>query len=247
MKLLNQVIIITGGTSGIGLEIVKRLSKTNEVIVLGRGEAKLAQLSADYGVKGYKVDLSDSNEVEWVASELLKRFPKVNVLINNAAVQFPAAFNSDDFNYDTIQSEITTNFTSVCSLCYLLLPALGRSGNNDISKSLILNINSGLALAPKRSSAVYCATKAALNSFSISLRYQLEHSNVSVMQALMPLVDTKMTQGRGTNKMTIVEAVDRLISGVEKGIEDNDIGKVGLLRWLNRLSPKMASKLMKTT
>ncbi|NOH95561.1 SDR family NAD(P)-dependent oxidoreductase [Vibrio sp. 99-70-13A1] len=246
MKLINQVIIITGGTSGIGLEIVKRLSETNEMIVLGRDESKLARLSEDYGVKGYKVDLSNTNEVEWVAADLLKHFPKVDVLINNAAVQFSAAFNSDDFNYDTIQSEITTNFTSICSLCYLLLPALGNSVNSDASKSIILNINSGLALAPKTSSAVYCATKAALNSFSISLRYQLEDSNIDVMQALMPLVDTKMTQGRGTNKITIEEAVDQLIYGVEKGIQDNDIGKVRLLRWLNRWSPNMASKLMKT-
>lgn len=246
MKLLNQVIVITGGTSGIGREIVKRLSPDNHVIVLGRDEEKLAQLTLEYGVKTYRTDLGNTSDVEWTTSELLKRYPKVDLLINNAAVQHPAAFNSNEFNYDSIQSEITTNFTSVCSLCYLMLPALSNSDGQAANNSVILNVNSGLAIAPKTSSAVYCATKAALNSFSISLRYQLESSNIDVMQALMPLVDTKMTKGRGTNKMSVADAVDQLIRGVEKGVQDNDIGKVGLLRWLNRLSPNMASKLMQT-
>ncbi|MEZ8826919.1 SDR family oxidoreductase [Vibrio amylolyticus] len=246
MKLLNQVIVITGGTSGIGLEIVKRLCKANEVIVLGRDEEKLDKLVSTYGVQTLRVDLSDISDVEWAANELIKRFPKINMLINNAAVQFPAAFNSDDFNYETIQSEIVTNFTSICSLCYLLLPALMNTESEETNKNVILNVNSGLAIAPKTSSAVYCATKAALNSFSISLRYQLEGSNVDVQQALMPLVDTKMTEGRGKGKMTVQDAVDQLLSGVVNGIQDNDIGKVRVLRLLNRLSPKVASKLMKT-
>lgn len=244
MKLIDQVIVITGGTSGIGREVVKRLSKCNHVIVLGRDEDKLDKLALKYGVKVYRADLSNTSDLEWATSELLKHFPKVNLLINNAAVQYPAAFTSDEFNYDTIQSEITTNFTSVCSLCYLMLPALTNAASQGANNSAILNINSGLAIAPKASSAVYCATKAALSSFSISLRYQLEPSSIDVMQALMPLVDTKMTKGRGTNKMSVTDAVDQLIFGIEKGIQDNDIGKVRLLRWLNRFSPSIASQLM---
>jgi uncharacterized oxidoreductase len=98
---------------------------------------------------------------------------------------------------------------------------------------------------PKTSSAIYCATKGALNLFSQSLRHQLEDTNIQVLQALMPLVDTNMTQERGEGKMSVNEAVSCLIKGIERNIQNNDIGKVRILRWLMRLSPQAAQKLMK--
>jgi short-subunit dehydrogenase involved in D-alanine esterification of teichoic acids len=122
----------------------------------------------------------------------------------------------------------------------LLLPALAHN-----NKAAILNINSGLALAPKTSSAIYCATKGALNIFSQSLRYQLEDTNINVHQAFLPLVDTAMTVGRGENKVTAEEAARAIIQGLEKNIQDHDIGKVKLLRVLLRLAPSMAQKIMK--
>lgn len=240
MKLENRVIIVTGGTSGIGLELVKSLSQRNEIIVLGRNASLLKELKEKYSVIPYQVDLSDMAQVEWAASEVLEMHPKVDVLINNAAVQYTPAFTSDDFAYHTISDEITTNFTSICSLTYLLLPALKQA-----REAAIVNVNSGLALAPKTSSAVYCATKSALNAFSLSLRYQLEGSNIKVMQAMMPLVQTKMTDGRGKGKLTPVSAANALLNGVENGVLDNDIGKVRLLRWLIRLVPSVAFNMMK--
>ncbi|WP_104398952.1 SDR family oxidoreductase [Vibrio penaeicida] len=240
MELTNKKIIITGGTSGIGLDLVRMLSKQNRLIVIGRDAAKLAKLSADFNVVTYQAELSDISSVEWIASSIIKDHKKIDVLINNAAVQYTPSFTSQNFKYENIQREITTNFTSVCCLTSLLLPSLMNA-----PKAVILNVNSGLALMPKTTSAIYCATKSALNSFSRSLRYQLEDTNVRVLQALMPLVETKMTDGRGSGKLTSEDAANRLIEGIEKQIEDNDIGKVKLLRWLMRLSPGAAANLMK--
>jgi len=106
-----------------------------------------------------------------------------------------ATFIDEEFRYESISYEIALNFTSICSMTYLLLPALLHK-----EKAIIMNVNSGLGLTPKTSSAIYCATKGALNIFSQSLRYQLEKTNISVQQAFLDLVDTKMTKGRGKNK-----------------------------------------------
>ena len=100
---------------------------------------------------------------------------------------------------------------------------------------------------PARTSAVCCATKAALDSFSRSLSYQLEDTNINVVQALLPLVDTGMTTGRGRGKLTAAKAAEDILLGIEQGIAINDIGKVKILRILMRLAPSLARKIMKSS
>ena len=92
---------------------------------------------------------------------------------------------------------------------------------------------------------MYCATQGAVNVFTQSLRYQLEDTNIRVLQAFMPLVDTPMTAGRGDGKLSAAQAAERLIHGIEKEIADHDIGKVKLLRALMCLSPPLARRIMK--
>ena len=161
-------------------------------------------------------------------------------LINNAAVQYTPTFIDSNFKFESINDEITTNLTALCSLCYLLLPMLNRQHS-----AVILNVNSGLALVPKTTSDIYCATKGALNIFSHSLRHQLKNTPVQVLQAFLPLVDTPMTEGRGKSKMTIEKVSTEIIKGIENTILDHDIGKVKFLRLLNRLLPSLAQKIMK--
>lgn len=241
MKLNKKRFVITGGTSGIGYEMVKYLQSNNEIIVISRSANKLEGLTQQFSkVVTYQADLSKLDELESVASAIVERFETIDVLINNAAIQYTPTFNDDAFDYASINNEITLNFTSICSLTYLLLPTLTHR-----DKAVILNINSGLALAPKTSSAIYCATKGALNTFTLSLRYQLENTNISVQQAFLELVETAMTTGRGTNKMSAEEASRIIIGGIEREVLDHDIGKVKLLRFLLRLAPSMAQKIMK--
>lgn len=241
MKLNKKRIVITGGTSGIGYEMVKYLQPDNEIIVISRSANKLEELTHKFrDVISYQADLSKLDELEAVASSIVERFNTIDVLINNAAVQHTPTFVEDAFDYASINHEITLNFTSICSLTYLLLPILTHR-----NKAVILNINSGLALAPKTSSAIYCATKGALNIFTLSLRYQLENTNISVQQAFLELVETAMTTGRGKNKISAKEASKIILNGLERGIPDHDIGKVKLLRFLLRLAPSIAQKIMK--
>lgn len=241
MHLKNKTIVITGGSSGIGLELVKQLSKANTIAVIAQRKNLQEEMSTiDPSIRAYSCDLSRREQVNETAEAVIKEFPIIDVLINNAAIQYNQQFTDFDFSPESIAKEIDINFVAVCNLTYLLLPALQKP-----SRSIVMNVNSGLGLAPKTNSAVYCATKAALNSFSKSLGYQLEKTNIKVLQAFMPLVDTPMTGGRGSGKMTAHAAARNLIEGLIKEKLQNDIGKVKLLRFLQRVSPKLTEQIMK--
>lgn len=241
MNMTGKHIVITGGASGLGLELVKLLQDKNEISVIARPSAGLETLRRSLkGVNVHEADLADLATVEKAADALARSGKKIDILINNAAVQYTPHFLAEDFRYETIKREIDINFTAVCSLIYLLLPNLLQPG-----PSLIVNINSGLALVPKTSSAVYCATKGALNIFSQSLAYQLEHTNIEVKQVFLPLVDTAMTQGRGKTKISAEKAAAEIIRGMQSPAASIDIGKVRLLRLILSLSPTLARKIMK--
>lgn len=244
MKVNKKRIIITGSTSGVGYEMVKLLHPYNEIIVISRSSSKLNKLAQKFeGIITYQTDLSKKEEVERVVNIIIKRFKSIDILINNAAVQYTPTFLDNDFSYESITYEINVNFTSVCQLSYRLLPALLQQIQQNTS--VILNVNSGLALTPKASSAIYCGTKGALNIFSQSLSYQLEKTNIKVLQAFLPLVDTPMTQGRGKNKISAKNAAKKIILGIEREVPNNYIGIVNLLRVLLRVFPFLAKKIMK--
>ncbi len=238
----DKTTVITGGTSGIGYQMVRLLSPYNTVLVIARSGERLDTLKKEFpAIQTYEADLSKPIQYEALADHILQSHPKIDVLINNAAIQHCPELLDDDFTYESISYEINLNFTSICALSYLLLPAL----LNKQSESVIANINSGLALAPKTGSAIYCATKSAMNSFSQSLGYQFENTNIRVTQAFLPLVDTPMTQGRGKGKISSDRAAMDIILGIEKGVSMNDIGKVKVLRYLVNLAPSLARKIMR--
>lgn len=241
MKLKGKHIVVTGGASGIGRELVRQLCPDNEITVLARPSKNLLNLQKAHDhVHVIETDFSDLSSVETAADKLVKSGVTVDLLINNAAVQYTPHFTEKEFRYETIKREININFTSICTLIYLVLPLLLQS-----DRASIININSGLALAPKTGSAIYCATKAALNSLSLSLRYQLENTNIIVQQAFLPLVDTPMTKGRGTGKITAEEAAREIIAGIAASKIEINIGKVKLLRFIQRVSPTLARQIMK--
>ena len=242
MQLTQKRIVITGATSGIGKELLKQLHVNNHIIAIGRDIDQLSALKAiSSEIKCFQVDLADQLEVKKVVTGILDRYETIDILINNAAIQYVSHFMDQDYLYEHIQCEINTNLTAICSLCYLFLPTLSSNGKD----GTIVNINSGLGLVPKTSSAVYCACKGAMNILSQSLRNQLMDQKVKVFQAFLPLVDTAMTKGRGVNKMPAREAAKNIILGIERNIEDHYIGKSKVLRMLMRASPKLAQSIMR--
>jgi uncharacterized oxidoreductase len=241
MNLTQRNIVITGGTTGIGLELVRQLQAENDLFVIASNAERLEQLTREFpNVATCRADLAQLSKVEAAASASCRHFDRIDILINNAAIQYTPTFIEEDFDYASIQREVSVNFTAVCAFTSLMLSSLIHNG-----QAAIVNVNSGLGLMPKKNSAVYCATKAAVNVFSQSLRYQLEDTNVRVLQSFIPLVDTAMTTGRGNDKLSPAEAASAMLRGVELEIEDNDIGKVRVLRFLVRFAPGIARRIMK--
>jgi len=237
----DKTILITGGTSGIGLELVKKLHANNQILVIGRNNEKLSSLADAYpGIRAFRADLSKPNSLKLPTEQISEQFPAIDLLINNAAVQYTPKFTNADFQPARIADEIAVNFTSPALLIALLLPALLKN-----TPSAILNVNSGLGIVPKKTSAIYCGTKGGLDIFSRSLRNQLEHTNIHVLQAFMPLVGTPMTEGRGRGKISADAAAQRAIEGVQQLNPSNDIGMVKILRFLSRIAPPFARSIMK--
>ncbi len=244
MNLRGKTILITGGTSGIGRALVEHLAPDNvNVIVLGRNSAKLADLTAEFdNVRIYRCDIKDGAELNAVICSVIHSFPTVSVVFNNAGIQETEHFTSPAFRFGSIETEIAINLTAPIKICALMLKPMINLG----SPAAFINVTSGLGLFPKKGSAVYCATKAALRSFSISLRYQLEGTMVSVHEAVLPLVDTPMTRGRGNGKIAPHAAAKAIIRGVENGNAEIFVGKARLMPIVSRLSPSLMAKIMKS-
>lgn len=243
MLLVDRTIVITGGTSGIGKELVNLLSgQCKEIIVLGRNSHSLDSVKKRFGnVSCYKCNIDNQNELETIVHQTIRNHPEISLVINNAGIQHVPKFLDDEFNFEGIEVEVRTNLIAPIWIVGLYL---GHFMESKIETGFV-NVTSGLAIYPKTTSSVYCATKAGLRSFSKSFRYQMEGTNTSVFEAIMPIVDTPMTRGRGRMKMSAEDAARALISGIEAGKDEIYIGISRLIPLLSRISPKLMSKILK--
>ena len=248
MKLSKHKVLVTGGGSGIGLEIAREfVRRGNSVAIAGRNIEKLRIAQSTIAAQAaIRCDLSEKYSVPKLVAETKKSLGGLSILINNAGIQHNYSFvdtNSNEVLLDAAE-EIQVNFTSLVSLTSACLPMLREN-----KSAAIVNISSGLALTPKASAPVYCATKAAVHSFSQALRYQLESdlSNVRVFEVLPPLVDTAMTKGRGEDKMSAEEVASEVLSGLRSNRTEIRVGKVKMLNILNRFFPRVAAKILRDT
>jgi uncharacterized oxidoreductase len=197
LKLTANTILITGGATGIGLALARRLSaNANQVIICGRNEAALqkAQQQAN-GLVTRVCDVADHESRRSMVEWLKTSHPKLNVVINNAGVQHRRDFNNDP-GVETLDQEVAINLTAPIHLIAELLPALKQQ-----ERAFIINVSSGLAFSPMADVPVYCATKAAIHSFTLSLRHQLKSTNIRVVEIAPPIVDTGLggcTRSEGT-------------------------------------------------
>ena len=237
-----NTVLITGGSSGIGLALAKRfLSLKNKVIITGRDSKKLEQLKNGFPeMVTFNGDLTDKNSLDDLVLSMEQKYADLNILINNAAVQYNYNFTDEPNLTYKIDYEIAANLSAPIKLTGLLLPLLIRNKN-----SAVVNVSSGLFIAPKKSASVYCATKSAIHSFTKTLRYQLENTDTKVFEIIPALVETPMTEGRGKSKITVEQLTDEFFRHFEADQLESYIGKTKLLKLINRLSPKLADRIMK--
>ena len=240
MRLQKNKILITGATSGIGEAMLNKfLLFDNQIIALGRNTEKLKKLAQkDERIIPFPCDISKAEELDKLIFFLEQSHPDTNILINNAGIQYNYHFAEEKQILNKVEQEINVNFLAPIKLIALLLPLLKNNDN-----ACIVNISSGLGLVPKMQAPVYCGTKAGIHIFSKALRYQLEHTKV--FEVIPPLVDTQMTKGRGKGKISAEQLVDEFIRAFKKDQYEINIGKVKLLKFINRLLPSVAESIMK--
>lgn len=188
MKLTGNTIFITGGGSGIGRGLAEALQKRgNQVIIAGRRKEVLAEVAkANSGMAWLELNIEDPASIAAVSKKLIADYPKLNVLINNAGVMQPDNVSGavDD---KLIVSTITTNLMGPIRLTSALIDHLKRQKD----AAVIIN-SSGLGFVPLAIAAVYSCTKAALHSYTLSLRYKLKGTPVKVLEIAPPWVQTDL-------------------------------------------------------
>lgn len=234
-------LIVTGASSGIGRALARQLARDgHKVVAVGRDRARLGALKQEHaGIETIAFDLADPGEVGVLASELVARFPDADGLVNNAAIQSDRRMDDAGYRDTDIADEIAINLTAPIMLVRGLLPHLQAR-----PRAVICNVTSGLAYLPKRTAAVYAASKAGLHLFSEGLRVQLRGSNVRVVEAVMPMVDTPMTAGRGAGKISSDAAARVLRLGLWVGRETIFVGKARMLPPLLRFAPGIAARIL---
>lgn len=234
--------LITGATSGIGYALTCHfLRHQNTVVAVGRQLGNLADLQAEYPATLYPLacDLTQRSQLDELVHRLETDHPDLNVIINNAAVQYNYDLLEGEDVVFRIEHEIQTNLMAPLKLIGLLLPGLAQP------TTTIVNVTTGLAFAPKPSAPVYCGTKAGLHVFTQALRYQLEGTAVKVFEIIPPIVDTPMTAGRTQSKIMPEALAEEFWRNFAQDRWESNIGKVKLLRQLLRLAPAAAARLMK--
>jgi uncharacterized oxidoreductase len=192
MKTSGNTILITGGGSGIGRGLAEKFQALgNQVIVAGRRKKALDEtIAANPGMKSATLDMESAAGIRAFAAQIAKDYPALNVLINNAGIMRPEILKKQQDNLADAEAIITTNLLGPIRLTAALLPQLQKQPH-----SVIMTVSSGLAYVPLALTPTYCATKAAIHSYTQSMRYQLKGTNTEVLELVPPYVQTDLMGG----------------------------------------------------
>lgn len=242
MRLTDRHVLITGGSAGIGLALARAaLGDGARVTICGRRADRLESAIEALGgdVQATTCDVGDAEQHRSLLDAAERAHGPIDVLINNAGVQQLMDFTRRD-QTRAIAREIGINLTGAILLTEAALPGL-----LDRPSAAVVQITSGLALVPKQSAPVYCATKAGLRHFTRALRWQLADTMVQVMEVLPPLVATEMTAGRGAGKIGPERVARDTLAGLRRGATEVYVGKTKLLRLLDAIAPWLAARIMR--
>lgn len=238
MQLAGKTILVTGGTDGIGAQMIRQLRDKGAAVITSGRTAERVAATREAGFETIEADLATPDGVAALTSAVAGR--TIDVLVNNAGVGADHDFR-EEAQPDLGPSDraIFLNLNAPIHLITALMPMLKSR-----PEALVVNVTSGLAIAPRAGGPVYCATKAALRSYTMALRHQLKDTNVRVMEALPPVVETKMTAGRTSKKMSPEECARQIVAGMENGATQVDVGIVKLLTRVYSVSPALARRIM---
>ncbi|CUI59625.1 SDR family oxidoreductase [Achromobacter dolens] len=211
MQMTGNTIFITGGTSGIGRALAEQFhSLGNKVIIAGRRQALLDEVAAAHpGIEGIALDISDAADIDRVAAQLIRDYPTLNVLINNAGIM---PFDDPSGRIDDAVSRqiLDTNLLGPIRLTSALIEHLKTQ-----PRATIIHNTSVLAYVPIATNAVYSASKAALHSYALSQRFMLKGTSVSVQEIAPPWVDTDLIKKSGDPRAM---PLDAFIAETMKGL-----------------------------
>jgi uncharacterized oxidoreductase len=241
MELKNSTILITGGNSGIGLELVKQLIalEAKTIIITGRDKSRLEDVKKRFPmVHTFQSDVSDTEAISQLFEDVTKQFPALNILINNAGIMRNLDLLNNDLSINEITSEININLSGSIKMVQTFLPHLLKKPS-----AAIVNVSSGLAFIPFPISPIYSAAKAGLHAYTRILRLQLKKTNIKVFELAPPATETPLGDvfDRLTNPSQNM-AVDKMVNVAIKGfINDRYEIKPGaskILKLMSRLAPE---------
>ena len=241
MRLSGRTVLITGGSSGIGLELARLLvARANTVLITGRDLARLEAVKRELsGVAIYQSDVSDPAQVSRLHEQVMARHPTLDTLINNAGIMRNMRLGVARDLVD-VTREIDVNLSGPIRMVQRFLPALSARGN-----ALIINVSSGLAFVPLPISPVYSATKAAMHSYTKCLREQLRATGVTVVELAPPPVETALFRGefademKGERAMQPEELARRALAAIEAGRTEVSPGVSNQLAAMSRVAPTL--------
>jgi len=240
MRLTGRTILITGGSAGIGLAFaLKFLELGNTVIVTGRRQNLLDQLKSRHPkLHTMRGDVADPAQVAALAVRLKDEFPGLDVLMNNAGIGMPKNLRRPESNLTGVMAEMDVNVGGVIRVTSALIDILTAN------KGTVINVSSALAFAPVPAMPVYSATKAAVHSYTQSLRFQLEDSGVEVIELMPPAVQTDMTSEfpEEVRMITTDELIRQTFAALKAGKLEIRPAQSNQFAFLRRLAPNFINR-----
>jgi len=245
MKQSKQIVLITGGGSGIGLAIAQKfLANDNTVIITGRNLAKLEKVQQENPkIHIYQSDVTDDAEVRMLADDIQQKFDGLDILINNAGIMNLVDAGNESNDLQKQMQEIEINYNSPIRVLHYFLPLLKKSKN-----AVLVNVSSGLAYVPFAQAPVYSGTKSALHFWTLGIRPQLKPYGIKVIELLPPVVDTPLAHGAdiaeddNLKPMPPEKLANLFWKGYSKGAEEITPGISSALKIMSRLAPKFIFK-----
>ncbi len=243
MRLFGNTILITGGTSGLGLEFARQLLELkNTVIITGRDQSRLNAARVKLPeVHTVQSDVSDPKAITLLFDEVTRRFPALNILVNNAGIMRKINLHDTDKGLQDVTAEIATNLSGPVQMIHQFLSYLKAR-----DAAGIVNVSSGLAFVPLPLSPIYCASKAGLHSYTQSLRVQLKNTNVKVFELAAPGAKTPLNDIFGAHEVDSRMLMDpsKLVKVAIQGIQRDKFeirpGFSKVIRLLSRVAPQLA-------